>query len=368
MKAARLLPLLLVATLLVACTRPQPSPEPVRAVRTMTVQAGIAGGSHEYAAEVRARTESRLGFRVGGKLVRRPVNVGDAVRAGQVLAQLDPQDLRLGQDAARAAVQAAEVNAALAAAELRRYTGLRDQGFISSTELERRDTAAKAAQSQLEQARAQAGIQTNLSAYATLTADAAGVVTAVEAEPGMVVGAGTPIVRLAWDGARDLAFAVPEDRVGSIRALLGRAGGLKFRLWANSGELLPATVREVSAAADPATRTFAVKADAGKAALRLGQTATVVIELPPVAGIAKLPLTAVMEHQGRSAVWVLDPATMTVKVQPIAVAGAEGGELVVAGGLTPGQQVVTAGVHVLTPGQKVKLYATAPPAAPAASR
>jgi RND family efflux transporter MFP subunit len=162
----------------------EPAPEPIRAVRTMTVASDAAGGVQEYAAEIRARTESRLGFRVGGKLVRRQVDTGSVVKAGQVLAQLDPQDLRLGQDAARAALAAAQVTQEQALADFKRYKDLRDQGFISSAELERRDTALKSAQAQLDQAKAQANVQGNQAAYATLVADASGVITAVDAEPG----------------------------------------------------------------------------------------------------------------------------------------------------------------------------------------
>src|SRR5204863_9819347 len=186
-----------------------PSPEPVRAVRTLTIVSASAGCSYEYAAEVKARTESRLGFRVGGKIIRRVVNVGDVVKAGQVLAQLDPQDLKLGQDAARAALVAAQANYDQTLADFKRYKDLRDQEFISSAELERRDTALKAARAQLDQAKAQASVQGNQAAYAALVADASGVVTGVDAEPGMVVGAGTPVLRLAHDGPRDVVFSVP---------------------------------------------------------------------------------------------------------------------------------------------------------------
>jgi membrane fusion protein, multidrug efflux system len=343
-------------------------PEPVRAVRIVTLQAGTAGGAHEYAAEVRARTESRLGFRVGGKLIRRAVDPGDAVKKGQVLAQLDPQDLKLGQEAALGAVSAAEVNATLAAADLRRFRDLRDQGFISSAELERREATLKAAQAQLQQARAQAGVQGNQADYSTLRADAAGVITAVEVDIGAVVSAGAPVVRLAWDGPRDVVFSVPEDRVAAARNLLGKAGALQVRVWGSEAEPLRATLREVSAAADPATRTFLVKADVGSAPLRLGQTVSVAVDMPPVPGVIKLPLTAVLEQQGQSVVWLLDKSSMTVKIQPIDVAGADGNEVVVAGGLQPGQVVVTAGVHTLSPGQKVTLYGTAPGPSAAASR
>jgi len=351
--------------LISACSRVEPAPEPVRAVRTTTVASQTAGGTWEYAGEVRARTESRLGFRVGGKIVRRNAELGDTVKAGQVLAQLDPQDLKLGQDAARAALVAAQANLDQSAADFKRFKELRDQGFISSAELERRDTTLKAAQAQLDQARAQSSVQGNQAAYAALAADAPGVITGVDAEQGMVVAAGAPVVRLAHDGPRDVVFAVPEDKVGLVKALAAQPGRFRIRLWGAGAEPLPAVIREIAAAADPVTRTFLVKADVGKAAVRLGQTATVLVEAPQTAGVTKLPLSALKEEQGRSVVFVVDRSSMTVRAQPVQVAGADGNEAVIAAGLTPGQVVVTAGVHVLGAGQKVRFYVD--PGAPPAS-
>ncbi len=355
-------PFVAAVLLAAACSKPVPAPEPVRAVRTMTVTSGVAGGSHEFAAEVRARTESRLSFRVGGKMVNRQVDVGQRVRAGQTLAQLDAGDLRLGQEAAAAGAQAATTQYELAAAEFKRFQELQTQGFISAWELERRESSLKATRSQADQARAQAELQRNQAGYAALTATAAGVVTAVDAEPGTVLAAGTPVLRLAHDGPRDAVFSVPEDGVGAARALLGRKGALQVRLW-GAQPTLPATVREVAAAADPATRTFQVKADLGNASVQLGQTLTVSITLPQSEGVTRLPLTAVMQQQGQTAVWLVDPGSMTVKVQPVVVAGADGNDVIVASGLTPGQVVVTAGVHALNPGQKVKLFKSPEPAA-----
>jgi multidrug efflux system membrane fusion protein len=345
----------LLAVVMAGCSRPAPAPEPVRAVRTMVVEAGTAGGSHEFAAEIRARTESRLGFRVGGKLQSRSVEVGQQVKAGQLLAQLDAADLRLAQDAALAAQRAAKSSYELAQAEFKRYQDLRAQGFISALELERRETTLQAQKSQWEQANAQAAVQGNQAGYSRLTATGPGVITSVDAEPGAVLSAGAPVLKLAHDGPRDAVFAVPEDGVQGLRALLGRPGAVQVRLWGAS-DTLPATVREVSASADAATRTFLVKADLRAAALQLGQTATVMVALPQRSGVTRLPLTAVMQQQGQTAVWVLDTASMTVKVQPVVLAGADGNTVVVASGLSPGQTVVTAGVHTLTPGQKVKFY------------
>ena len=351
---------LLIGSALSGCSKTEPAPEPVRAVRTVIVGSDSAGGSYEFAAEVKARTESRLGFRVGGKIVRRDADLGDSVKRGQVLAQLDAQDFRLGQDAARAGLAAAQANHDQSVADYRRFKELRDQGFISSADLERRDTTLKASQAQLDQAKSQASVQGNQAGYAVLTADASGVITGIDADPGTVVAAGSPVLRLAHDGPRDLVFSVPEDKAGLIKALGAQPGSFKVRLWGAAAELLPATLREIAAAADPVTRTFLVKVDLGSAAsagVRLGQTATVVVELPKTTGVVKLPLSALKEEQGSSVVWVVDRASMTVKPVPVQLAGADGNEAVITGGLAPGLIVVTAGVHVLNPGQKVKLYA-----------
>lgn len=342
--------------LLAACSRPAPPPEPVRAVRTLTVGTQAEGGRIDYAGEVRARTESRLSFRVGGLMVRRAVNVGDSVKPGQLLASLDPQDLRLGQDAAGAALQAARVNAEQAGAEFMRFSELRAQGFISAAELERRENTYKAAQAQAQRAQAQAGVQGNQARFGQLVADVAGVVTAVEAEPGAVLAAGAPVLRLAHDGPRDVVFAVPEQQASAMRALLGRAGALQVRLVDSAGSV-PAMVREVAVTADAATRTFAVKADVGRARAQPGQSATVSLAMPPGAGGFKLPLAAVFERQGRPSVWLLDKPTMTVRLQPVVVAGTEGNTVLVQSGLEAGQTVVGAGVHTLTAGQKVSLWA-----------
>lgn len=365
---------LLVAALLSACGKQPAAPEPERAVRTQLISASSASASHEYAGEVKARVESRLSFRVNGKLLSRPVNLGDTVKAGQVLARIDGQDLRLAEAAATAGVAAARTNRDQLGADYKRFVDLQRQGFISAAELERRDSAFKAAQAQLEQAKAQADVQGNQAGYAQLVADGAGVVTGVDAEPGQVLAAGTPVVRVALDGPRDIIFSVPEDQITRVRAAASQPGALKVRLWGDN-KTYPLTLREVAAAADPVTRTFLIKADAGKLDVRLGQSATVVLALPQMAGVIKLPLAAVLQQGGKTSVWVLEGASMTVKPVPVQVGGAEGNEVVIAGGLTAGQEVVVAGVHVLNPGQKVKRYvpprtanATATPAAAAASR
>lgn len=355
-RAAPSLALLFVALVGSACSRPTPPPEPVRAVRTITIGQQSAGSNIDYAGEVRARTESRLSFRVAGKMVARPVDLGDTVKVGQVLASLDPMDLRLGQQAASSGLEAARVTAEQAHADLKRFKELREQGFISAAELDRRDSTFKSAQAQYEQARAQAGVQSNQARYTTLVSDVKGVVTAIEADPGAVLAAGAPVLRVAPDGPRDVVFAVPEQQAGQLRALEGKPGLLQVRVWGTADAAVPATVREVAASADPSTRTFLVKADVGNAAVRLGQTATVSLLVPSASGAFKLPLAAVFEQQGQSHVWLLDTTAMTVRAQAVKVAGAEGNMVLIGSGLTAGQTIVSAGAHTLTAGQKVSLY------------
>jgi membrane fusion protein, multidrug efflux system len=338
-----------------ACTRQAPAPEPIRSVRTQVVGLGSVVVAQEFSAEVRARTESRLSFRVPGRLSKRQAEVGQVVRLGEVLAQLDPTDLKLGQDSAKAAVQVAQANADFGEAEILRYRALRDQGFISGLELERREAARLAQRAQLSQAQAQSAVQGNQAGYATLTAPVAGVVTAVEAEPGAVLAAGTPILRLAHEGPRDAVFAVPEDQVAAWISIKGVGGALQVRPWGGA-KTVPATVREVAAAADSATRTFQVKAEMAPSDAKLGQTLTVRLERPAPTDVILLPLSAVTQQKGQAAVWLLDRTTLVVQPQVVELAGAQGNLVVVAQGLKPGQEVVTAGVHTLTAGQKVTRY------------
>jgi RND family efflux transporter MFP subunit len=345
---------LLAAVLAAGCSQRQPQEEPVRAVKVMAVGASAFGSEPEFAADVRARVESRLGFRVGGKIVRRQAELGQAVKAGQVLAQLDPQDLRLAAEAARAQSVAAQTSRDLAAADLKRYRELRAQNFISGAELDRREASFKSAQAQYEQAQAQVAAQGNQASYATLVADAAGVVTGIEAEPGQVVAAGTPVVRVAQDGARDVVFSVPEDRAAQIKP----GSAVKVRGWASDREI-EGRVREVAASADVVTRTYTVKVSIDAAsAPPLGST---VYARPQALAhgstpVLKLPTSALRQEGGGTAVWVLDRSSMTVKSKPVQLATADGNDAVIAGGIAPGELVVTAGVHVLSPGQKVTIY------------
>ncbi len=347
-----------------ACSRPEAVQEPVRAVKVMTVgQSGFDMGG-EFAGEVRARVESRLGFRVAGKISQRQAEMGQRVAAGAVLAQLDAADYQLAAQAAQAQVSGARTQRDLAQTEYKRYEGLRAQNFISSAELERREATLKAAQFTLDQALAQAQNQGNQTQYTQLRADAPGVITAVEAEAGQVVAAGTPVFRLAHDGPRDAVFAVSESMVMKLQN-----GQRMQAVVGQGGPTLQGRVREIAGSADPVTRTFTVKLalDEGQK-VPLGATVNVLAQglKGSQAAVIKVPTSALRQEGKTTAVWVLDETKMTVASQPVQVDTADGNEVVITAGLQPGQRIVTAGVHVLTPGQKVSLYKA--PITPASDR
>lgn len=345
------------ALLLVACSRPEVAQEPVRSVKLITVSGQSLNVQGEYAAEVRARVESRLGFRVGGKLVQRQAEVGQVVQAGQLLALIDAQDYQLAAQAAQAQVGAAQSQRDVAQAEFKRFEALKNQNFISGAELDRRATALQSAQAQLIQAQSQAQAQANQAAYTRLTATASGVVTAVEAEVGQVLAAGQPVLRLAHDGPRDVVFSVSE----STRMALKLGQTLRATL-TSTGQSVSGKVRELGASADPVTRTYGIKL-ALDAAVRwpLGATVNVsAADLPgSQSGVIQLPTSALKEEAGQTVVWVLDEASMTVNTQAVQVGAVDGQQVSITSGLKTGQKVVSAGVHVLSPGQKVTVYAPA---------
>jgi RND family efflux transporter MFP subunit len=354
------------ALVLSGCSRQEAVQEPVRSVKVLTVGGSDLNLQGEYSAEVRTRVESRLGFRVGGKLVQRQAEVGQRVSAGQALAQIDAQDYQLGAQAAVAQVAAAQTQRDLAGSDFKRYESLKAQNFISGAELERRETTLKAAEAALTQAKAQAQAQTNQAAYTRLSATAQGVVTAVEAEIGQVVSAGQPVVRLAHDGPRDAVFSVSEQAV-----LAFKVGQEMQAQLGSTGQSLKGRVREVGASADPVTRTYLVKLALEKAEQwPLGATVNVQAGHLPgsQAAAIKLPTSALRQDGAATAVWVLDEASMTVRSQAVQIGPIDGNLVVIASGLKAGQKVVSAGVHVLTAGQKVSEYgANAKPAAPAAA-
>jgi len=348
MRAIFLFPLLLPA--LSGCTKPVAQPEPLRPALVYSVVQGAAGQAEVYSGEIHARREAELGFRVGGKVAARMVEVGDAVRPGQVLGRLDPADAQLAAAAARAQVAAAESEAANAAAELARAQKLVEQKFISQAALDARINADKTAHARLAASRAQLDISANLAGYAALTADAAGVATRVDFEAGQVVSAGQPLLRVAYAGAKEA-----QVRVGEAQARQVRPGmPVQVGLWSAPGKAYAAVVREVSPAADE-HRTYLVKATIAQAdeAVRLGMTASVVFagavgQAPPIA----LPAGALFQQGQQAAVWVVD-AQHKVSAVPVEVVQYRDDGLLVRGNLPAGTQVIAAGAHKLHPGQKI---------------
>ncbi len=352
------------ALAIAACSKPEAVQEPVRAVKVITVGAGTLTSGGEFAGEVRARVESRLGFRVAGKITQRQAEMGQHVNAGAVLAQIDASDYQLAVQAAQAQVAGARTQRDLAQAEYKRYEGLRAQNFISAAELERREASLKAAQSTLDQALAQAQNQGNQSAYTQLRADVSGVITSVDGEVGQVVAAGTPVFRLAQDGPRDAVFAVSENMVMRLQK-----GQRMSAVMAQGGPTVQGRIREIAGSADPVTRTFNVKlALESDEKLPLGASVNVQaagLTVNP-STVIKVPTSALRQEGKGSAVWVLDEAKMTVSSQAVEVGTADNNEAVIASGLSAGQRIVSAGVHVLNPGQKVTVYKA--PITPAQNR
>lgn len=348
------------------CSKKNEKTEDVRPVRAISAVLEGSEIASEFSGEVRPRIESRLGFRVPGKIIARKVDVGTEVRRGQVLMQLDPQDLLLGQVQAKAGLSAAESNRDLARAELKRYQELREKNFVAQAVLDAKETAYKAAQASYEQAKAGLSNQSNQASYASLVADVDGVVTGIDAEVGQVVAAGTPVVRVAKTGELDVVVGIPEDKINGIR----RMSDVKVRMWANQSQVITAKLRELSPVADPITRTFTAKVALSPDVkdVRLGMTAMVSFGMKNPQAMIRLPLTALLQDKSLNSVWVVDAGA--VRLVPVTLGGTAGEDVLIASGLSAGQMVVTAGVNLLKSGQKVKVLGVeaAPDAAVVAAK
>ncbi len=342
-----------------------PAPEIIRPVKTATVGSASATTSSTYSAEIRPRIESQLAFRVGGKVVERLVEIGAVVRKNQVLMKLDPADLQLSANAALAQVAAAKANDDVAQAALKRSQELARQNFISAGALDQATGQANVTRAALAAAQATSNLGVNATQYGELRADSDGVVTALSAEVGQIVAAGTPVLKVSAGSQKDVVFSVPEGVVGMLK----RGVPIGVQLWSKSGVTIAATVRDVAAIADPLTRTFTIKAalnDVNNVA-PLGSTATVLLSASAAskasAGASALviPLASVVEAQGKTAVWVVETANnvsivkkrLIVLATTLPDAGTDA-QVVVASGLAAGSIVVTAGVHTLSEGQKVR--------------
>lgn len=349
---------LLVAALplFTACKKVEETPLPPRGVIAFEVKAETRGGGMFYSGDVRPRTESALGFRIGGKLVERRVELGDVVKAGQILARLDRTDPALAAQAAVHQKAAAEADLELAKADSRRFESLRAQNFVSQSALDSKLAALKAAENRAAAARAQADTAGNQAAYADLLADTAGVVSAVLAEPGQVLAAGTPVLRLARTGPQDkeVVISVAENRV---REFTGTKD-VSVSLWANSEKHYRGRVREISPQADPVTRTFSARIaflDADED-VRLGMTATVSLSGVGV-NILQVPSPAIVQQDGKPAVWVLGE-NGAIALRPVSVAAFREDGAILTSGVKPGEKIVAAGGHKLMPGERVRILET----------
>jgi len=357
-----------VAALLVAaplalsgCGKAPQAVQDIRPVRAITLTAAPVNGEIELPGEIRPRIESRVGFQVPGRISTRRVEVGQQVAAGAVLATLDPADFKLSAAAAAEQLTAAQVDRDQQRADLRRFEDLHRQGFISGAELERRRAQLDAAEARLRQAQAQADVSGNQAAHTVLRAPARGVISGVDAEVGQVVSAGQSVVQLALDGAKEVAIAIPEARLEALR----RIAEVGVTVWASEAQLR-GRVREIAPMADAATRTYAARITLldPPPGIALGMTATVRFAVPSAGPALAVPLSALLREGEATYVWKVDRQAMTVERAPVQVAGVAGNDVLLGGGVQAGETIVTAGVHLLQPGQKVRLLdagAIAPP-------
>lgn len=342
----RTLLLLSVVAALAACGKQEtPSAKVERPALTHVVGAQDGGNTNVYSGEIRARYEAQLGFRVGGKLVERLVDAGAAVKAGQPLARLDASDAALQAGAAEAQYRVAE-------ADTQRYRELHAKGFVSQAALDAKEAALKSAA-------AQAGLTRNQSAYTTLRAGRNGVVAATLAEAGQVVSAGQPVLRVAYDGEREVAISIPESKLAGLKVGVPA----EVTLWAGEGEaaVYRGRLRELAPAADPVSRTYPARIalDQADARLALGMTARVTLAGASTGSGQEqsrylVPLSAIFQQGDQSAVWVV-AADRSVGLRNVKVAAYRDDGALVAEGLAAGERIVVAGVHMLAPGEKIRI-------------
>ena len=348
--------LLLPLMMFLGCTPQDKQPHQiVRPVKVVRIGDEAAAGVMSFAGEVRARYETTLAFRVSGKMIDRLVEVGDRVHKGQRLARLDSNDYQLGRDALNAQLKSARAEQDFARDDLTRYRELLNERVISPAEFDRHDTAYITARERVAVLHAQLNQATNQLQYTDLLADRDGVVTALEAEIGEVVTAGQPIVKLARLDEKEIHIDIPEQRVAEIEL----HQKVRVTLWASGDKQIQARIREIAAAADPASRTYRVKATVleGQDEVRLGKTATVWIPVTTSPRLA-VPLSAVFTPQNepeRPRVWLVNEEASTVRSVPVQLGESLDGEHIVVAGVRSGQLVVSAGVQRLAEGQAVRL-------------
>jgi len=347
-----------IACMLLACGAHPAPPAEVRSVRTVVAGAGAGGESAAYTAEVRSRHEADLSFQVGGKLIRRAVEVGSAVRKGAVLAQLDDTDQRLSAASAASALSAARAEFEHARVDEARYRDLLERGLTTRAAYLAQQTAVKTGQSRLDQAAADLRLSTQRLNYTILRADDDGIVTRVLIETGSVVSAGQPVLSVARLSELDAVFDVPDGRIEEVRG----ARQAQIALLGDPKTRFAARVREIAPSADPVTRTYRVKAEIPDPppGLHLGMSVSVTLPESGAQPSLALPATALFQKRAAAAVWVVR-ADQTLELRPVRVRRYDSDRVVLEGGLTAGERVVTAGVHRLAAGERVRLLEGAAP-------
>lgn len=353
------------AALLAACSGP-PAPTPIpKPVFVTTVTESVSAQTRTFTAVVRARVETELGFRTAGKVVDRLVEVGDSVKAGQVLARLDPADYQLAVSAAADQVRAASVDAQQAASDEARLRRLLADGSVGSADHERQKARSDAAAARLEQARRQLDLARNRDGYTTLVAPYAGVITGLRFERGQVVAEGQPVLSLARDGEREIVADLPEEWVGRVRALTATAAP-----WQDTKSSLRLVLRELSPLASAQGRTFRVRYAAAPqsrgqaAALPLGSTMQLNLAGPADGpATAVLPVTALLKAGGPVGVWALDGKGSGLVFTPVRVVSANDASVRVTG-LAAGSRVVSVGAQKLDAGITVRAIERAPEGSP----
>lgn len=345
------LPAIFLLSGMAACSK---APEQAVQVHPVVVEHALAltsDAGEVFPGSVHAREEVDLSFRVPGKIHTRSVDAGAEVKAGQVLATLDPEDNRLNSEASKAAVAAAQADAKLAQADLQRYQELLGKGFISKSMFEQKQNTLDLAQARLDQAKSNFAVVNNQMGYTTLRATKAGLITAVRAEAGQVVAAGQPVFQFAADSSREVVISVPEGRVEALRS----APKLGVSLWASQGKMYEGRVRTINMQADPNTRTHEARVSIVGAddAVQLGMTATVYMGARVEASLFQVPLSAVAQVDNKPVVWTVAADGKAHKI-PVAVLRYVEGFAVVSGALTPGMPLISAGVQLLVEGQQVK--------------
>jgi len=326
-------------------------PVPVHTVKVVPID---KVQQYKYAGEISPRNEAVLAFRIGGKMLTRTVEVGDKVKRGTEIARLDPKDLYLETDSVKSQIQAAQANHELAKSELERYRVLLEKKFISPAEMERRTNTVKVATANKDTLKARLYSVHQQISYTVLRADKAGVVTAVEAEPGEVLATGQSVVRIAPTKEVEAVISVPENRLNELKM----AKQVEVTLWADPGRRYLGKVREVSPLADPATRTFRAKIaiEQPDEHITFGMTASVTL-IGDVSREIFVPVSSLYHHKDSNAVWVVDTKKEVVRLVPITVSGFDNERVSVSAGLASGDYVVTKGIHKLHDGQKVRLIA-----------